>query len=114
MGMTLMRTFALLLMLLAVAGCAGQPSSEARFTRWKCQHPSFIDWRYLDAGQREMELRIAGSERLFRLRREPATVGTFYSDGVIALHRRGTEALVYRLADDHVLAMACRASLINL
>jgi len=48
------------------------------------------------------------------LRKEPATHGTFYSDGVIAFHDRGNQALVYRVTDDKVLAHGCSASLISL
>lgn len=105
----------LMLAALLLAGCAHWQSGEdAPFIRWKCASENDIAWRYANAERDAVDLRVGDDARAYRLRREPSTYGTFYSDGVLAFHDKGAEALVYRLADDTLLAHGCSASLINL
>ncbi|QGZ28758.1 hypothetical protein GQA94_01280 [Stutzerimonas stutzeri] len=100
---------------LLLGGCGHwQSGPDAPFVRWKCQSQDNIAWRYADAGKQAVELKIGNSEQVHTLRKEPATHGAFYSDGVVAFHDRGNEALVFRLADDTLLAHGCSASLIIL
>jgi membrane-bound inhibitor of C-type lysozyme len=106
---------AALLAALLLGGCAHwQSGPDAPFMRWSCQSGNTIAWRYADANREAVDLKIGSSATVHRLRKEPATRGAFYSDGVIAFHDKGNEALVYRLADDRLLAHGCTASLINL
>ncbi|WP_028239161.1 MliC family protein [Stutzerimonas azotifigens] len=101
--------------LVLLAGCGHwQTGEDAPFVRWKCASDNDIAWRYANAAKTEVDLKVGSSERAYRLRREPSTYGTFYSDGVLAFHDKGAEALVYRVADDELLAYGCSASLINL
>jgi len=110
-----MKGISMLLAALLLSGCAHwQSGPEAPFIRWKCQSQSDIAWRYADASRQAVDLKIGSSATIHRLRKEPATLGAFYSDGAIAFHNKGSEALVYRLADDRLLAHGCSASLINL
>ncbi|TLX53884.1 hypothetical protein DN824_02450 [Stutzerimonas nosocomialis] len=105
-----------LMFLLAAAllvGCARQAGPDAPLVRWNCDSQQTIAWRYADKDRRSVDLRIGRDSQIHRLRLEPATRGAFYSDGVIALHDKGSEVLVYRVADDRVLAHGCSASLIN-
>ena len=107
--------FIALLAALLLGGCAHwQSGADAPFVRWNCQGQQHIAWRYGDAGKTSIDLKIGDSERIHALRKEPATRGSFYSDGVLAFHHKGNEALVYRVADDELLAHGCSASLINL
>jgi len=109
---SVMKRSLLLAVMLATGGCAHWTSGpEAPFMRWKCQGQSYIAWRYADAERRHIELKIGRDEQIHRLKKEPATRGAFYSDGVVAFHDRGNEALVYRLADDRLLAHGCSPSL---
>lgn len=112
--MSFSRALALGLGVSLLAACSHwQAGPDARFTRWVCESPDFIEWRHPDAAREVLELRISADGQIQRLRKEPAIQGTFYSDGVIAFHDRGTEALVFRLSDDRVIARGCRASLFN-
>ncbi|MFC3608389.1 hypothetical protein [Stutzerimonas tarimensis] len=97
-----------------LAGCSHWDAGpDARFTRWVCEQPDFIEWRHPDAERQFIELRVGAEGQIQRLQKEPAIQGTFYSDGIIAFHDRGTDALVFRLSDDRVIARGCRASLFN-
>lgn len=98
-----------------LAGCAHwQAGPDAPFVRWKCSQPDHIAWRRVDREGRRIDLQIGDEPRAYRLVKEPSLRGRFYSNGVIAFHDKDGEALVYRLADDALLAYGCRASLINL
>lgn len=98
-----------------LGGCGHwQSGPDAPFVRWKCQSAQNIAWRYADDGRQVVDLKIGSSEEVHTLRKEPATRGAFYSDGVVAFHDKGNEALVYRIADDKLLAHGCSASLITL
>ena len=110
-----MKGISMLLAALLLSGCAHwQAGPEAPFIRWKCQGQNDIAWRYADASRQVVDLKIGNSATIHRLSKEPATLGAFYSDGAIAFHNKGSEALVYRLADDRLLAHGCSASLINI
>jgi len=100
---------------LLISGCGHwQSGPDAPFVRWKCQSQQNIAWRYADDSHEAVDLKIGNSEQVHTLRKEPATHGAFYSDGVVAFHNKGHEALVFRLADDKLLAHGCSASLISL
>lgn len=95
-----------------LVGCAHWKSGpDAPFVRWKCQSQQPIAWRYADAERRTVDLKVGNDPQVHRLRKEPSTQGAFYSDGVVAFHDKGNEALVYRLADDRLLAHGCSPSL---
>ncbi len=100
---------------LLLGGCGHwQSGPDAPFVRWNCKSLQDIAWRYADEGHQAIDLKIGDSEQVHTLRKEPVTRGAFYSDGVVAFHDKGNEALVYRVADDKLLAHGCSASLINL
>ncbi|MBA1276532.1 MliC family protein [Stutzerimonas stutzeri] len=100
---------------LLLGGCGHwQSGPDAPFVRWKCQSQQNIAWRYADDSRQTVELKIGDSEQVHRLRKEPATRGAFYSDGVVAFHDKGNQALVFRTADDKLLAHGCSASLITI
>lgn len=100
---------------LLLSGCGHwQSGPDAPFVRWKCQSNQNIAWRYADDSRQTVELKVGEGEQVHALRKEPATRGTFYSDGIVAFHNKGGGALVYRLADDKVLAHGCSASLITI
>jgi len=104
----------LLVVALSLAGCGHwQSGPDAPFVRWKCQSQQNIAWRYADAERQSVDLKIGDSEKVHHLRKEPATRGDFYSDGLVGFHNKGNEALVYRLTDDKLLAHGCSASLIT-
>lgn len=100
---------------LLLSGCGHwQSGPDAPLVRWKCQSQQNIAWRYGDAEKQTVDLKVGNSEQVYKLRKEPATRGAFYSDGVLAFHNKGNEALVYQIADDKVLAHGCSASLITI
>ena len=100
---------------LLLSGCGHwQSGPDAPFIRWKCQGAQDIAWRYAAEDRQAVDLKIGNSEQVHTLRKEPAIRGAFYSDGVLAFHDKRTGALVYRVADDKVLAYGCSASLISI
>ncbi|MBE7374386.1 MliC family protein [Pseudomonas lopnurensis] len=110
-----MKGLSIPIMALLLTACGHwQSGPDAPFVRWKCQGQQHIAWRYANADRTAIDLKVGDSERIHSLKKEPATRGSFYSDGVLAFHDKGNEALVYRVADDELLAHGCSASLINL
>ncbi|MFL9814216.1 MliC family protein [Stutzerimonas sp. VN223-3] len=110
-----MKGLSILFAALLLSGCGHwQSGPDAPFVRWKCQSQQDIAWRYADESRQTVDLKIGNSEQVHTLRKEPATRGAFYSDGVVAFHNKGSGALVFRVADDKLLAHGCSASLITI
>lgn len=100
---------------LLLGGCGHwQAGPDAPFVKWKCQSAQGIAWRYADESRQTVELKLGNDGRVYTLHKEPATRGAFYSDGVVAFHDKRTGSLVYRIADDKVLAHGCSASLFTI
>lgn len=98
---------------LLLSACAHWQSAGCALRTLEVPGGEHIAWRYADKAHSAVDLRVGDSGTVYRLRKEPATLGTFYSDGVIGFHDKGSTALVYRMADDKLLAQGCSASLIN-
>ena len=110
-----LKALVVLVAALLLDGCGHwQAGPDAPFVRWKCRGAQDIAWRYADESRQTVELRIGNDEQVYRLHKEPATRGAFYSDDVVAFHDKRTGSLVYRIADDKVLAHGCSASLITI
>lgn len=110
-----MKVLFTLMAVLLLSGCGHwQSGPDAPFVRWNCQSEQNIAWRYADKGRQTVDLKIGNSAQVYTLRKEPATRGAFYSDGVVAFHNETTGALVYRVTDDKLLAHGCNASLISI
>ncbi|MCQ4311379.1 MliC family protein [Pseudomonas stutzeri] len=110
-----MKGLSILFAALLLSGCGHwQSGPDAPFVRWKCQSQQDIAWRYADESRQAVDLKIGNSEQVHTLRKEPATRGAFYSDGVVAFHNKGSGALVFQVADDKLLAHGCSASLITI
>jgi membrane-bound inhibitor of C-type lysozyme len=93
-----------------LAGCSLWPSAaQTPWTQWRCDDGASLDWRYADGAQETVELRLGADAPVQRLKKEPSTFGSTYSDGVLTFNDKGSEGLVYRVADDELLAHGCRA-----
>ncbi|MDD0977200.1 MliC family protein [Pseudomonas fontis] len=100
------------LMALAVlGGCAiTEPKPVAdNWTKWLCDSKTEVLWRFADAGQQQVDLRLGGGDQVYRLKSEPGASGALYSDGVLAFHTKGDEGLVYWVATNDLIGRGCKA-----
>ncbi len=105
-----MRTLIAVSLASLLAGCSHWPSTaQTPWTRWSCDNGTRLDWRYADGSQDSVEIRLGADAAPQRLKKEPSTFGSTYSDGVLTFNDKGSEGLIYRVADDELLAHGCRA-----
>ncbi|MDT4876326.1 Membrane-bound lysozyme-inhibitor of c-type lysozyme [compost metagenome] len=91
-----------------LAGCAGQEAPSDNWTRWVCDSQAEVLWRFADAQQNSVDLRLSGGDTVHHLKREPSGSGALYSDGNLAFHTKGDEGLVYWVSTDDLIGRGCR------
>ncbi|MCO7622730.1 Membrane-bound inhibitor of C-type lysozyme [Pseudomonas guariconensis] len=101
------------LALATLAGCSllqPAPSASAdNWTRWVCDSQAEVLWRFADASQDAVDVRLGGGDQVYRLKSEPGASGALYSDGVLAFHTKGDEGLVYWVATNDLIGRGCKA-----
>lgn len=101
------------LALATLAGCSllqPTPSAPAdKWTRWVCDSQAEVLWRFADASQDAVDVRLGGGDQIYRLKSEPGASGALYSDGVLAFHTKGDEGLVYWVATNDLIGRGCKA-----
>ncbi|EKT4467390.1 MliC family protein [Pseudomonas juntendi] len=99
--------------LATLAGCSllqsPQPAPADNWTRWVCDTQAEVLWRFADATQESVDVRLGGGDQVYRLKSEPGASGALYSDGVLALHTKGDEGLVYWVATNDLIGRGCKA-----
>lgn len=99
--------------LAVLAGCSLLPgtakTTDAAYTRWVCDSGAEVLWRYTDAQQSAVDVRLGGAETIHHLSPEPGASGSLYSDGMLAFHTKGDEGLVYWVATDDLIGRGCKA-----
>lgn len=108
-----MKGFIALAALALLGGCSllktPAPVSD-NWTRWVCDSQAEVLWRYADATQQSVDVRLGGGDQVYRLKSEPgAASGVLYSDNVLAFHTKGEEGLVYWVATNDLIGRACKA-----
>lgn len=95
--------------LLALGGCAGAQAPADEWTRWVCDSQAEVLWRFADANQEQVDLRLGGGDIAYRLTQEPSGSGVLYSDSRLAFYTKGDEGLVYWVATDDLIGRGCKA-----
>jgi hypothetical protein len=121
-----MRTLAVWMGLVVLAGCAGSaPESAAPaparapkadavsapggFSRWVCDGQTEVQWRFTDAARSSIDLRAAGDDIMHRLQLLPVSAGTSYSDGRLAFDIREQAGRLYLLPSGKNIDQGCKA-----
>ncbi|NER61238.1 lysozyme inhibitor [Pseudomonas sp. MAFF212428] len=107
-----MKRVVALMALALLAGCAQlrpAPAPTDTWTRWVCDSGAEVLWRFADASQEAVDVRLGGADQVYRLKPEPGASGALYSDGVLALHTKGDEGLVYWVATNDLIGRGCKA-----
>lgn len=106
-----MKGFLALMVFAVLGGCASfnQAPVSADWTHWTCDSQASVDWRYLGTSKNSVEVKLGGSDQVYRLKAEPGASGQLYSDGVLAFHSQGSEGLVYWVATNDLIGRACKA-----
>lgn len=109
-----MKALMAVMALAALAGCSGWPTAAPEpaadnWTQWVCNTQAQVQWRFTDANRQAVDVRLGGGDQVYRLSAEPGASGTLYSDGVLALHTKGDEGLVYWVATNDLIGRGCKA-----
>ncbi|MBT9302203.1 MULTISPECIES: MliC family protein [Pseudomonas] len=98
-----------------LAGCANlnmfnkaEPQPET-WTTWVCDSQAQVNWRFVGADHNQVDVRLGGSDQVYRLKQEVAASGTLYSNDQLAFHTKGEEGLVYWVATDDLIGRGCKA-----
>ena len=111
------RWIPLLCAMALTSGCGGiglgvggaQAPAPQDWTHWVCDSEVSVQWRYVDAGHRQVDARLEPKAQVYHLRSEPGPDGQLYSDGVLALHMQGSGGLVYWVATNDLIGRGCKA-----
>ncbi|WP_207863768.1 MULTISPECIES: MliC family protein [Pseudomonas] len=79
------------------------------WTTWTCDSQAKVLWRFTDAGQKEVDVRLGGGDQVYHLKEEPGASGALYSDDMLAFHIKGNEGLVYWVATNDLIGRGCKA-----
>ncbi|MHC6227746.1 MliC family protein [Pseudomonas sp. X10] len=109
-----MKALMALVALTTLAGCANfhssdDPAPSDNWTRWVCDSQAEVLWRFADASQDAVDVRLGGGDQVYRLKSEPGASGALYSDGVLAFHTKGNEGVVYWVATNDLIGRGCKA-----
>lgn len=106
-----MKTLLAVVAMAALAGCSllkpSAPAVDDNWTRWVCDSQAEVLWRFTDSAREAVDVRLGN--RVYRLKSEPSGSGALYSDGVLALHTKGDEGLVYWVATNDLIGRGCKA-----
>ncbi len=97
-----------LMALVLLAGCASSQPTE-QWTTWTCDSQAKVLWRYAEANQSAVDVRLGGGDIVYRLKQEPVETGAFYSSDVLAFHIKGQEGLIYWVANNDLIGRGCKA-----
>jgi membrane-bound inhibitor of C-type lysozyme len=96
-----------------LAGCTNLSMFESpqqdNWTTWSCDSQAQVVWRYTDSSRKEVDLRLGGADRVYRLKLEPSGSGSLYSNDMLAFHIKGEEGLVYWVATNDLIGRGCKA-----
>ncbi|PTS85113.1 hypothetical protein DBR00_04760 [Pseudomonas sp. HMWF032] len=92
-----------------LAGCAGTQAPVDHWTRWVCDSQTEVLWRFADSSQASVDVRLGGSDIVYRLLEEPSGSGVLYSDGKLSFHTKGEQGLVYWTVQDDLIDRGCKA-----
>jgi membrane-bound inhibitor of C-type lysozyme len=101
-----------LVTLAVLGGCASmnkEPSEPDTWTNWVCDSKAALLWHFTDSSKTAVDVRLVGSDKVYRLKPEPGASGELYSDGVLAFHIKGDEGLVYWVATNDLIGRGCKA-----
>jgi len=80
-----------------------------KWTTWTCDSQAQVNWRFADQARTQVDVRLGGSDQVYRLKQDVAASGVLYSDGQLAFHTKGEEGLVYWVATDDLIGRGCQA-----
>ncbi|MFC6296931.1 hypothetical protein GNF76_14260 [Pseudomonas sp. CCM 7893] len=98
-----------------LAGCSNlnmfdsKATPQDKWTTWTCDSQAQVVWRFTDASHSQVDVRLGGSDQVYRLKQEPAASGVLYSNAQLAFHTKGEEGLIYWVATDDLIGRGCKA-----
>ena len=98
-----------------LAGCANlnmfnkAPAQQEPWTTWVCDSQAQVNWRFVDTDHKQVDVRLGGSDLVYRLKEDVAASGALYSSEQLAFHTKGEEGLVYWVATDDLIGRGCKA-----
>ena len=91
-----------------LGACASSPAPSDEWMRWVCDSQAEVLWRLADRKGEQVDVRLGGGDIVYRLSQEPSGSGALYSDGVLSLHTKGEQGVVYWTANDDLIGRGCK------
>ena len=109
-----MKGFIAVAALALLAGCAQlnlfqSSASVDNWTTWTCDSKAEVNWRFANQARSEVDVRLGGSDQVYRLKQDVAASGVLYSNEQLAFHTKGEEGLVYWVATNDLIGRGCKA-----
>ena len=97
-----------------LAGCSSmnmfnKAEPEGKWTTWTCDSKAEVNWRFANQARSEVDVRLGGSDQVYRLKQDVAASGVLYSNDQLAFHQKGEEGLIYWVATDDLIGRGCKA-----
>ncbi|MDQ0737299.1 MliC family protein [Pseudomonas sp. W4I3] len=98
-----------------LAGCSSmnmfdKAEPEGKWTTWTCDSKAEVNWRFANAARTEVDVRLGGSDQVYRLKQDVAASGVLYANDQLAFHTKGEEGLIYWTATDDLIGRGCKAN----
>lgn len=93
----------------AQLGLSTSPEPVEAWSSWTCDSGATVAWRYTDAQREEVDVRLDGAEKVYRLALEAGAEGSLYSNDMLAFHLKGDEGLAYWVATNDLIGRGCKA-----
>ncbi len=78
-----------------LAGCSSMNMFDSKaetadkWTTWTCDSKAEVNWRFANQAKSEVELRLGGSDQIYRLKQDVAASGVLYANDQLAFHTKG-------------------------
>ena len=97
-----------------LAGCSSmnlfdKAEPADKWSTWTCDSKAEVNWRFVDSDRKQVDVRLGGSDQVYRLKEDVAASGALYSNEQLAFHTKGEEGLVYWVATDDLIGRGCKA-----
>ena len=98
-----------------LAGCSSmnmfnsKAETADKWTTWTCDSKAEVNWRFANQARSEVDVRLGGSDQVYRLKQDVAASGVLYANDQLAFHTKGEEGLVYWVATDDLIGRGCKA-----
>ncbi len=77
-----------------LAGCSSmnifnKAETADKWTTWTCDSKAEVNWRFANQARSEVDVRLGGSDQVYRLKQDVAASGVLYANDQLAFSHKG-------------------------